>query len=150
MNRSGQRTSIEFRLSDKMEPTLKMSIQRGNYGSSRMTWPRFYATCSFTNIKENILEFDFQHVDQICVLPTIKCRDFTSQENLSRPEFSEDGWRDVFQMFGQMKPLDIFAFLLAMVPNDSHVNDLLVYACKSLWDSQNGYSDGLNYIRVVQ
>ena len=102
---------------DKMEPTLKMSIQRGNYGSSRMTWPRFYATCSFTNIKENILEFDFQHVDEIGVLPTIKCRDFTSQENLSRPEFSKDG--GVFHVWSNETSWYL-CISSAMVPNDSH------------------------------
>ena len=37
-------TSIEFRLSDKMESTLNMSIQRGDYGGSRMSWPRFYVS----------------------------------------------------------------------------------------------------------
>ena len=67
-----------------------------------MTWPRFYATCSFTNIKENILEFDFQHVDEI-VFCQPKMRFHVAGKFVS-PEFSEDGWRDVFQMFGQMNP----------------------------------------------
>ena len=34
--------TIEFRLCDKENTMLKMSIKMGNYGGSRMTWPRFY------------------------------------------------------------------------------------------------------------
>ncbi len=81
-------------------------------------------------------------------MPKITCMDFTSEKSLSRPEFA--GWREVFEMFGQMKPLDILAFLLAMVPNDRDVYDLLVDACRCMWDTFTIYDDEITYLRVVQ
>lgn len=84
------------------------------------------------------------------VHPALFCLDFTSENFLSRPELAKGRWSELFRMFGHMKPLDIFAFLLAMSERDTCMYMCLDYACRCMFDQFGDYDDSCGYIRVFQ